>query len=148
MGIVREASWEKHASEVESPSIEIETTLIDPIETEIEASREVLELEDNWDGEGSEGYTMVTWNAAVGLVRGLRHLASLFGQLPPPEIGPAEGGSLDLHWDLSTGSMLINVGAGANHPCTYFGQSVDGTTLAGKLELTDIRFVAAWLADR
>ena len=120
----------------------------DIIEAAIEVSRGFLSLDEDWDGEGSVGYTEETWQASVALLRDLRRLAGEQGlSLPAPRIGPAQGGSFDLHWELPRGSMLMNIESSSGHPCTYYGQTSNGSTLAGSLvSSSDLGFILNWLA--
>ena len=119
----------------------------DIVESAIKVSRGFLSLDDDWDGEGSVGYTEETWEASVALLRNLQRLAVEQGQaLPAPKIGPAQEGSFDLHWELSRGSMLMNIESNNGHACTYYGHTCNGSTLAGAIvSPSDLWFIMSWI---
>jgi hypothetical protein len=75
-------------------------------------SRQSLtDLEDDWDGEGSEGYSDADWNRVEDfLVRHAKWLLFQRGiELPVPNISPASGGTVDLHWRGPQFELLVNI---------------------------------------
>ncbi|MDI3287791.1 hypothetical protein [Polyangium sp. 15x6] len=89
----------------------------------IEAARCILDLEPDWDGEGSAAYDPVTFNAAVDF------LAAQAGQalaakvtIPAPDIAPGPNGSIDLVWQEPKYRLLINVPHGGR-PIGYWGRN-------------------------
>lgn len=86
---------------------------VDPlarIQPAIDSSCYLLELEDDWDTEGSPAIAIATWNRAV---EWLKNHADQIGrshgiEIDPPHIGPGPDGSIDLHWDFPEYELLIN----------------------------------------
>src|SRR3972149_2556172 len=70
------------------------------LDAEIESSKSILSLPDNWDGEGRPRYSQDKLDRAIAFVRthtGL--LVETFGKEPPvPRINPGPEGSIDIHW--------------------------------------------------
>ena len=93
----------------------------------IASSRKMLELPDDWDGEGSPGYAPETWARAVGLLLGsaLRLYEDTGLVAPPPKIRKGPQGSIDLHWRLPGRTLLLNVPMEVDTPAEFFGH--DGT---------------------
>ena len=115
------------------------------IDDEIEASRTLLDLHDDWDGEGSLGYDQPTWSRAT---RFLRANAELVGRqsgssIPPPAISPGPDGGIDLHWRTSDRELLIHVPADDGRPARFYGDDgAQGTPIEGEL---DPREPGSWL---
>lgn len=121
------------------------------IEGAINASRKILELEDDWDNEGSVGYDRETWERATTFLRSLTRLAfDLFGMpLTFPAISPADDGSIDLYWDQGDCGLLVNFPADPNADATYFGRDENGFTTGGSVPVTARpNFLAAWLTTQ
>lgn len=97
------------------------------LEDEIEASRSMLELEDDWDGEGSPGYDVVTWQRAVDfLTKNASRLNEEYGGvIQSPRIRKGPQGSIDLHWRAPNRELLVNIPAVYGAPADYYGD--DGT---------------------
>src|SRR5271165_742010 len=81
----------------------------DDLKAEIEQASKMLELEDDWDGEGSQTYSRDTFNRAVAfLTRHSEQLKPYGIRLPVPKIGPGPDGSIDLHWKRRSWELLVN----------------------------------------
>lgn len=95
---------------------------------EIDASRSMLELEDDWDGEGSPGYDEATWQRAVDfLVRNALWLNNEYGvDLQSPRIRKGPRGSIDLHWRVTDRELLVNIPAEYGSPADYYGDDGAG----------------------
>ena len=96
----------------------------------LENSRSLLDLKDNWDGEGSAGYTKSTWTRARDFL--FRHAFRFFRSqkkcFDPPEILPGPNGSIDLHWKTDARELLINVPARPEDTIAYYGDDeAEGT---------------------
>ncbi|MCH7702483.1 MAG: hypothetical protein IID37_12430 [Planctomycetes bacterium] len=80
------------------------------IQPAIESSRYLLQLEDDWDTEGSPAITEATWTRAVEWLN--NHAVQIWRshgiEIDPPDIGPGPDGSIDLHWDFPEYELLIN----------------------------------------
>lgn len=95
---------------------------------EINASRSMLELEDDWDGEGSPGYDDATWRRAVDfLVRNALRLSNEYGVvLQSPRIRKGPRGSIDLHWRVMDRELLVNIPGESGVPADYYGDDGAG----------------------
>jgi hypothetical protein len=101
----------------------------------VEASRSMLDLTDDWDGEGSPGYDEATWRRAVDFLLGsalmIWHAHGV--AIPAPKVRKGPLGSIDLHWRTPTRELLINVPAAAGDLADYYcddgagGHPVQGT---------------------
>lgn len=104
---------------------------------EIDASRSMLELEDDWDGEGSPGYDEATWRRAVDfLVRNALRLNNEYGvALQSPRIRKGPRGSIDLHWRMPNRELLVNIPAKYGVPADYYGDDgAGGQQIKGMLD--------------
>jgi hypothetical protein len=72
----------------------------------------MLDLADDWDGEGTPGYEEATWRRAVGIVV---NSATAFVEVHPDEIPPVptfmpgEDGSVDILWDTENRRLMMIV---------------------------------------
>lgn len=118
----------------------------------IERSREITELRDDWDGEGSAGYSVETWKRATDYLRwtALSCWEQFRVAIPPPWIIPGPEGSIDLHWQAETYELLVNV-PGAPEKATFYGDHRNGMFIEGRFtpEAKEIGRLAlvAWLVD-
>ncbi len=88
------------------------------LERIVAESRYILDIEED----GLKSYTEATWARAVGFLRRLALKADgIDRDLPLPRIGPADTGSIDLHWKSGSRGLLINVPSNGDH-ATYFGK--------------------------
>jgi hypothetical protein len=89
----------------------------------IEASRNILELTEDWDDEKSPGYSESTWNRAVKFLS--KNALYLWRRhkiyLEAPRILPGPDGSIDLHWRMPKRELLVNIPANAEEPASYYG---------------------------
>ncbi len=80
------------------------------IQQAIEDSRCLLQLEDDWDTEGSPAITEESWNRAAEWLT--NHADQIWRchriEIDPPTIAPGPNGSIDLHWDSPEYELLIN----------------------------------------
>lgn len=114
-------------------------------------SRQFLELEDNWDGEGSLGYSEQTWLRAADFVRAQARLARevFCGSLAVPEIVGAERGSFDVLWKFDDISLLVNVPKDSAERATFYGEGTGGDTFWGQLNTGSVRpDLASWVLRR
>lgn len=124
----------------------------DDIHSVVRSAFSLTELRDNWDGEGSLGYSLSTWRRVRRFLLWHASLSkSLFrAALPLPTINPADQGSLDLFWRLSDRQLLINFPADETAPITYYGQNREGNnTISGRTTGRERRLdLVAWLIQR
>ncbi|MFP3940124.1 MAG: hypothetical protein ACLF0P_07450 [Thermoanaerobaculia bacterium] len=99
----------------------------------IDRSRQITELRDDWDGEGSAGYSVETWQRATDYLR--RIALSCWEEfrvaIPPPWITPGPEGSIDLHWQAETYELLVNI-PGAPEEATFYGDHQNGMFIEGR----------------
>jgi hypothetical protein len=69
--------------------------------------RELLKLEDGWDGYGGYSPSVSACEYVEGVIN---RLASEFRELPSPEISPTPNGTLTLSWESSLGYACIEIG--------------------------------------
>ena|SRR5579863_1747211 len=104
------------------PSVQGPETKWDPVDIPsslnhvadaIEKSRWMLELEDDWDGEGSPAYSTETWRRAASFL--LKNALSLWqdrgARIDAPALHNGPEGSIDIYWETADRKLLINVSA-------------------------------------
>jgi len=89
-----------------------------------EASASILELEDNWDGEGSPAYSKETWERAGKTLLSAALMIWTKEQkvIPSPSISSGPDGSIDVYWRLPSSKVLLNVPSSANDFPTYYAR--------------------------
>lgn len=111
----------------------------DAIEEVITRSQSILDLQDDWDGEGSPGYSRETWERAIAFLRRLVKMADI----PAPVISPAERGSIDLYWSTDDSSLLINFSPDDTFDA-YFGRNIQ-RSIIGPNATADMRVISTFL---
>lgn len=106
---------------------------LDQVDVAIAASQRILGLKDDWDAEGALGYQSATLRRATNLARSFCWLAidKYLRQLSPPEIAPADRGTVDLLWRYQDRYLLINVPDAGASAYSFYGESDDGETISG-----------------
>ena len=115
----------------------------------VENSRYILDLEDDWDEEGSPRFQKTTWKRATDFVL---QVVSSFRRQPggfwvePPRILPGPKGSIDIHWKTSKRELLINVPEDTGEPADYYGSGGLTDIIKGKLEISvKNEWILTWL---
>lgn len=118
------------------------------LEMEIRRSQQILDLEDDWDGNGSPPYAADTLNRATSfLVAHSDWLWRSHGvRIPVPTIGPGPEGSIDLYWKRTGWELLVNIPVETEKPATFSGnnygtETSKGSFDPGKRNIT----IASWL---
>ena len=114
----------------------------------IESSRTILELEEDWDGEGASPITESTWQRAARFLR--RNASSVLGRaMEALTIVPVQDGSIDLHWKLPHRELLINISPTDDKWATYYGDNRLGwNTVEGKLDIqAPNQWLFVWLTE-
>jgi hypothetical protein len=115
----------------------------------IESSRWILDLEDDWDEQGAEGYSEATWGRACGFLARQATLArrSLGRDLPAPAILPGPKGSIDLHWKTRRFELLVNIPREEAKPATFYGDDYGTLCIRGNLNTSEeiLGLVGFWL---
>lgn len=114
----------------------------------IRASRYILDLEDDWDEEGSPRFDEATWRRAIRFVKqvalSFRHSAGFW--IEPPRILPGPKGSIDIHWKTTKRELLINIPKDEKEPADYYGSGSSADIIKGKIETSaNNEWILAWL---
>ncbi len=91
---------------------------------EIERAQQIVSLNDNWDGEGSQGYSQDTFDRTVKVLgRCSSTVRRECGRsMPVPTIGAGPDGTIDIYWSTATWTLLFNIPVNPNDPVTYSGK--------------------------
>jgi hypothetical protein len=115
----------------------------------IESSRWILDLKDDWDEQGAEGYSEATWSRACGFLALQATLVrrSLARELPSPAILPGPKGSIDLHWKTQRFELLVNIPREEAEPATFYGDDYGTLCIRGNLKASEevLGLVGFWL---
>ena len=110
----------------------------DGIMREIESSRRILELPEDWDGEGGRGYSKAAWDRAVRFVietaRAWQLALGFASPIPVPQVLPAGNGSIDIHWKEEGFELLVNVPAETNAPASFYGDDYGKLHIKGTID--------------
>ncbi len=123
---------------------------MDALSLAIQESRSLLDLPDNWDDEGSPAYAESTWTRVVDfLLHNAERLWLDQGILvSAPQILPGPDGSIDLHWRIKNHELLLNIPADPHALADYYGDTVDGNAINGKLNpAARNQWLLMWLAE-
>jgi hypothetical protein len=106
-----------------------------PLADIIERSRWMLELADDFDGEGSPAYLEETWKrAATFLARNAVALYEECGEvIDAPNIHNGPQGSIDVYWNSARGRLLVNFPPQGTADPSFCGRSSDGHEIKGTL---------------
>jgi hypothetical protein len=118
---------------------------------EMQRSRALLDLPDDWDEEGSPAYAETTWLRAAGfLAENASRLWEEYGVvIEAPRIRKGPEGSIDLDWRTPRRELLINVPTAPEEPAAYYGDDGSGGhSIKGTLD-TSARnqWLLMWLAE-
>lgn len=99
----------------------------------IEKSKYLLELKDNWDGEGAEGYDPQTWIRAVKFICNyatrIYHADKKIIIFPVVYHGPS--GSIDLLWETDKYNLLFNFPKAPDSPANFYGDNYQRQKIEG-----------------
>jgi hypothetical protein len=117
----------------------------------LEASHSLLELEDDWDGEGAAGFSEQTWRRAADFVaQGTTQLLDRNGIATDDiETLPAADGALGIDWRTARCELLVTVPADANTDALFYGDDGSGRRkIKGTLDTSaPNRWLTEWLAE-
>jgi hypothetical protein len=116
-----------------------------------ESSRALLELEDDWDGNGGQSFTEDHWRLVIRFIAD--NVAWLWQRrgmtIEAPEISPGPGQTIDVHWQTTAFEMLVNIPADVAQPAQFYGDDAVGHDLKGKLDLSRDNFwLFLWMATK
>ena len=115
----------------------------------IQKSRRILDLQDDWDEEGSPGYAASTWERATGFLadNAIRLWRDKGVYVDAPRVLPGPEGSIDLHWRSHDRQLLINVPPDVDEPATYYGQKSVDQVVKGNLDTSaQNEWLLMWIA--
>jgi hypothetical protein len=124
------------------------TRSLSALDSEIAESKRILSFDDNWDGEGSKGYSRETWMRATSFLLNQANWFLRKGEtFPVPRILPGPDGSIDLHWKSAGLELLVNVPPSG--PATFFGDEPSGGHIRGSLDPSRFNLgLTTWLTGR
>ncbi len=120
------------------------------LDAEIEQAKLLLGLGDDWDGEGSPGYSEATLDRAIAFLNAhTERLWDMYGIQPPiPSIGPGPEGSIDIHWKQPTWELLVNIPADPDKMAAFYGDNYGTQKIKGSLDPEYFNLgIAEWLAN-
>jgi hypothetical protein len=128
-------------------------TLIFDHSLEEEAQRAktaILSLKDDWDGEGSTGYSEKTWDRAMDFLD--IHVQEVFrkcGHVLVPKILPGPDGSIDFHWRSERFELLVNVPESDDVSVSFYGDQFNGrNSFKGPFDRASLsRILVTWLGE-
>lgn len=115
----------------------------------IERSRGLLDLRDDWDGEGAAGYTIATWDRATEFIlRAAQQALTRLGlRSPEPRLLPGPDGSIDVEWLSHDRRLYINVPPDG-HLLSFYGDDRGSNTIEGSTEYDKSSYwLLAWLTQ-
>ena|ERR1035437_5931168 len=118
------------------------------MEEEIEAAKYILQIENNGETDYFVPYSRTTLACATDFLRRQvihAHSAHVVG-MGVPQIGPADGGSVDLFWEKSDRTLLINFPSSGGL-ASYYGKKPK-SEISGRFDPSESRAdLVIWLAD-
>lgn len=111
--------------------------------------RAELPIENDWDGEGSSGYSDAVVERAVLQATEMMQAGMWQGiNIDVPDFGPGPEGSVDLHWVTGNYEVLVNVPADQLALPTFYCDDHHDSRLKGTLHpVKGAAFLAAWLRE-
>jgi hypothetical protein len=108
---------------------------------EINYSKYIVDLKDDWDGEGSVGYKVSMWSSVVKfLVDYARWIFLQTGKvLYRPNIYNGKGGGIDVLWDEHKFQMLFRIDSEASN-VVFYADDKNGQTSEGVFFIENVNF--------
>lgn len=126
-------------------------TAIGHLSGDIDRSRTLLELADDWDEAGSPGYAEETWRRAVDLmVRiAITTWENHHVRVDSVDIVPGANGSIGLEWTAPGHELLITVPADPAEEAVYYGDDGSGGNRQKGSFRVDRpnRWLSTWMAE-
>lgn len=119
------------------------------LEEAINRSRSLIQSDENQCNAEDTLISLATWQRVrrflLKQASASMHLFRL--PIPPPNISPADEGSIDVYWQMEGRELLLNFPANESEPVTYYGQTTAGDqTTAGRTTSNEERpDLIAWL---
>lgn len=124
---------------------------LEDVDKVIHASRAILELKKDWDGEGASPIAEETWKRTVTFLR--RNVLILWEKhgirIESPSIVPLNDGSLDIHWKVVRRELLVNIPPDPGKRATYYGDNRQGgNVVEGDLDINAYNhWLLVWLTE-
>lgn len=118
------------------------------MEEQIKAAEFVLHIENDLESDDFVPYTRETLSRAVQFLRRLmiHALSAGISGMGLPRIGPADHGSIDLFWEKSDRTLLINFPASAEF-ANFYGRKTK-SEISGRFHPSEAQpELAVWLAE-
>jgi hypothetical protein len=116
-----------------------DTLLERNLRSAINSSKWILDLDDNFDGEGSIGFKEATWKRAVDYVEKQMKVLWMNGlnNIDVPRILPATEGNIAIHWKNPRYELLITIPAESDKPATFYGDNYGELKIKGSFPLSN-----------
>ena len=114
----------------------------------IDKSSYILELHDDWDGEGSPAYNPKTWIRAITFLSSYAtYIYEKLNQvIDPPEIYHGPDSSIDIYWAYDDKTLLINIPNDKRERATFYGKYSNGAEVSGKINTDQLyQGILMWL---
>jgi len=116
-----------------------------------EASSRLTSLGDDFDGEGSKGYSEEVVQRAGDFVRS--QAVELWDRqrvlLELPDLGAGREGSVDVHWRTAKCELLVNIPASRLMPASFYGDNYDRLKVRGTIDIGKPNLgLLGWLSER
>jgi len=99
----------------------------------LEKSKYILNLQDNWDDEGSKRYKLSTWKRMAKFFANCNERAFNFqSSLDSPIISHSINGSIDVFWKDKNYKLLVNIPEDLNEKATFYGRGNKGNEIRGE----------------
>lgn len=101
----------------------------------------ILDLKDNWDDEGSVGYTIESWRAAAHFIINFnRWIKGIFsGSLHLPKMHHGPKGTIDVIWHEDNFRLFVNIDI-INNKGTFYSDTPKKQFSEGEFLLNDFKF--------
>ncbi|MCH7928245.1 MAG: hypothetical protein IID03_09750 [Candidatus Dadabacteria bacterium] len=111
----------------------------------IEKSKYILDLEDDWDDEGSPAYDKTTWIRAIKFI--YNYTKKIYDErgkvIEPPKISQGPEGSIDILWKKESYRLLINIPLDYHKPGSFYGDDYHDVQFKGPIKTNND---SRWLA--
>jgi hypothetical protein len=121
---------------------------VNQFQTLLKEADHLLEFEDDWDGNGSPGYSLETLQGAKDFLISIYSRIWSKHQAKPdlPKISPGPDGTIDLHWKTGHRELLINIPVGGKGFAEFYGDNFEEEQLKGNLDLSvPNEWILLWL---
>jgi hypothetical protein len=98
-----------HERKVSALTIRKESATSSALESAIQASRQMLKLEEDWDDAGAQPIAEGTWTGAMAFLRRTVSRSGVSDEVVVPTISACRDGSIDFFWKTSLFRFLVNI---------------------------------------